>query len=212
MKRIWAIVAMMLGIASADAGSMRVDVLVGGNVANWGEHHFVGDTDYRPVSTEIGRVLQARSDASASGMYRRIRIDLEKTPILRWRWRAESTFGAVDETTKAGDDYPVRVGVVAVHPVLFWDARVVNYVWASNRPKHSIWVNAFTDRARMVAVRSGDAELGQWVEEVRNVRDDFRRLFGEDVRYVDIVGVMTDTDGTGQTVTGYYGDIYFTEG
>ena len=35
-------------------------------------------------------------------------------------------------------------------------------------------------------------------------------LVGEDVRYIDAVAVMTDTDDTGQQATANYGDIYFT--
>ena len=47
------------------------------------------------------------------------------------------------------------------------------------------------------------------VTERRNVRADFRELFGESVRYVDAVAIMTDTDNTGGTAVAYYGDITF---
>ena len=51
---------------------------------------------------------------------------------------------------------------------------------------------------------------GQWVGERRDVRADFRALFGEDVRSVDAVAIMTDTDDTGGAATAYYADITFT--
>ena len=56
---------------------------------------------------------------------------------------------------------------------------------------------------------SGDALAGRWVEERRNVRADFKALFGKDVRYVDAVAIMSDTDNTGGSAVAYYGDITF---
>jgi hypothetical protein len=62
----------------------------------------------------------------------------------------------------------------------------------------------------MFAVESGDAKLGQWQHYKRNVREDLRHLIGKDVRYIDMVAIMTDSDDTGQKTTTYYGDIFFT--
>ena len=59
-------------------------------------------------------------------------------------------------------------------------------------------------------MQSGDEHLGRWVEERRNVRADFRALFGKDIRYVDAVAIMSDTDNSGGAALAYYGDITFT--
>ena len=61
----------------------------------------------------------------------------------------------------------------------------------------------------MMALRSGTAEAGRWVEEKRDVRADFRRLFGEDIDTLDAVALMTDSDSSGQTASAWYGDIRF---
>lgn len=137
-------------------------------------------------------------------------MDIEKTPILNWTWRVEGTLGAIDERTRAGDDYAARLYVVRSHPVFFWMTRAVNYVWSNLRPRGEAWPNAHSDAVRMVAVRSGDSEADQWVTERRNVRADFLKLFGKDVRYIDAVAVMTDTDDAGGAAVAYYGDIRFT--
>ncbi len=62
----------------------------------------------------------------------------------------------------------------------------------------------------MLAVRSGENEAGQWVSEKRNIRDDFKALFGEDITEIHAVAIMSDSDNTGQSATAYYGDIFFT--
>ena len=185
-------------------------MLRNGDIAGWEEKVFKGETSYETVRHDGRTVVRATSRGTASGLYLRRRIDLDKTPILRWSWRVDATLGDIDERTRAGDDYSARVYVIRSHPVLLWRTRAVNYVWASTMAAGETWPNAYTDSSRHVAVRSGDAFAGRWVEERRDVRADFRELFGESVRYVDAVAIMTDTDNTGGRAVAYYGDITFT--
>jgi hypothetical protein len=63
----------------------------------------------------------------------------------------------------------------------------------------------------MLAVDSGDAGAGAWVSHKRNVREDLRAAFGEDVTRIDGVALMTDGDNGGRRARAWYGDIYFSE-
>ena len=197
-------------LGSGSTGAESVEVLRDGDVAGWEEKVFSGKTLYETVRQDGRTVLRATSRGTASGLYRRLRVDLEKSPILNWTWRVDGTLGDVDERTRAGDDYSARVYVIRSHPVFVWRTRAVNYVWASTRIEGETWPNAYTDSARHVAVRSGDALAGRWVGERRDVRADFRALFGEDVRSIDAVAIMTDTDNTGGAAVAYYADVTFT--
>jgi hypothetical protein len=47
--------------------------------------------------------------------------------------------------------------------------------------------------------------------EKRNILADLKQFVGEDIRYIDAVAVMTDTDNTNSKATAYYGDIYFSK-
>ena len=192
------------------AGAESVEVLRDGDVAGWEEKIFDGTTLYETVRRDGRSVVRATSRGTASGLYLEQRIDLDATPILRWTWRVDDTLGDIDERTRAGDDYSARVYVIRSHPVFLWRTRAVNYVWASTQAQGETWPNAYTDASHNVAVRSGDGDTGQWVEERRDVRADFRELFGESIRYVDAVAIMTDTDNTGGAAVAYYGDITFT--
>ena len=196
-------------LGAGAAGAESVPVLRDGDVAGWEEKVFEGKTLYETVRQDGRSVIRATSRGTASGLYLQRRIDLEKTPILRWTWRVDGTLGDIDERTRAGDDYSARVYVIRSHPVLLWRTRAVNYVWASAQAAGTTWPNAYTDASQNVAVRSGDTYAGQWVEERRDVRADFRELFGKSVRYVDAVAIMTDTDNTGAFAVAYYGDITF---
>ena len=171
---------------------------------------FQGSTRYELVDLDGRRVLRASADASASGLFREQRIDLHATPWLHWSWRVERLPPAADETRREGDDYAARLYVVDDGGMLFGRTRALNYFWAGGRAVGSQWPNPFAgENVTMLAVRSGAADTGRWIEERRNVREDLRRVFGEDIRYIDALALMTDTDNGGGQAQAYYGDIWF---
>ena len=63
----------------------------------------------------------------------------------------------------------------------------------------------------MIALRSSSDQTGTWYSEKRNILADLQHQFGEDIRYIDAVAIMTDTDDSSGKVTAYYGDIYFSK-
>lgn len=205
------LLSLMIFSASLFAAETVVEVglFSRGELSGWQEKRFEGMTDYRLVNKDNRTVLRARSEGAASGRFKEVTIDLDKTPVLHWSWRVDNLLEGVDERSKAGDDYPARVYVVFSGGLFFWRTRAINYVWSSNQPEGTRWPNAFTGNAQMVAVASGPERLGQWVSEQRNVAEDYRRLFGEEPGSVDAVAIMTDTDNSGQSATAWYGDIWF---
>lgn len=178
-------------------------------INDWPTRAFSGETLYRVVTHDGQQVLQARSHGQASAKYLEREIDLERTPYLHWCWRVSGTHAGLDETTQAGDDYPARVYVARKTGLLPWQVQSVNYVWASNQPQGSDWPNAFTSRAHLLALRSGNSQVDEWVAEVRDVRADFRRLFGEGVTHIDGLALMSDGDNAGVDATAWFSHLGF---
>jgi len=58
-------------------------------------------------------------------------------------------------------------------------------------------------------VETGEVKLNQWVNEERNIYEDYKKAFGGEPPMVSGVAIMTDTDNTGETAIAYYGDIVF---
>jgi hypothetical protein len=177
---------------------------------NWQTKSFKGQTQYTLTRLDNYPVLKAESDNSASGLFKEQRIDLLKTPYLNWNWRIDNRLGKLNEQHKSGDDYAARVYVVISGGWAFWKTRAVNYVWANNSQKGDTWANAFAGKnAMMVAVRSSGDKTKQWYTEKRNVLEDLEKFYGEPIRYIDAVAIMTDTDNAKGKATAYYGDIFF---
>lgn len=196
------------------AGAVDESVMIGrfsaGDLTDWRTKTFQGETRYRFDDRSGRQALFADSSGTASGLYREIHVDLRHTPWLNWSWRVDRVLSGVDERTQSGDDYPARVYVVVSGGAAFWKTRSLVYVWSSHQPVGATWDNAFTRNAQVMALRSGIKEAGRWVREKRNIRDDFRRQFGEEIDYIDAVALMTDTDNSGQQAAAWYGDLYFT--
>jgi hypothetical protein len=185
-------------------------------------------TRYRVVRDGEGWVLEAASEAAASALYRPLELDLGAYPRLTWRWKIGNVLVNADARTRRGDDYAARVYVAFRYDPLqatAWERAkygtyrllygryppraALNYVWDNRLPPGATLDNAYTDRAKMIVVRSGAADVGRWLTETRNVLDDYRRLFGGEPPPVAGVAVMTDTDDTGERAVAWYDALAF---
>lgn len=184
-------------------------------------------TQYKLIKDSETLVVKAASEASASGLVKPVTIDLKEYPIVRWRWKVEHLLKKSDVSRKDGDDYPARLYITFEYEpekvsfskrakyqagrLLFGDIPIgaLNYIWDTKAPEGTFVDNAYTDFAKMIVVRSGPQGVGTWVEEQRNVYEDYKKAFGEEPPRISGVAIMTDTDNTGETATAYYGDILF---
>ena len=155
-------------------------------------------------------------------------MDLSTYPLLSWSWKVAELIPAADNTRKQTEDSPVRVVVtfegdaekLPLSDRIFSDnVRLLTgkpmpyatlmYIWENRAPAGSVIENRHTSRVRMLVAESGRDKVGSWQEVTRTVREDYRRVFGEEPGPITAIGIMTDTDNTGANVHAYYGDIVF---
>ena len=188
----------------------------------------VSPTGYAVREWDGVGAVEARADKSMALLGRPLEVDLEKTPILCWRWRIDAPVASADMTRKSGDDYAARVYLnfdvpadqldfatrtkLAFGRTLYGDhlpAAAINYIW-DNRHAVGTWqANVYTDRARMLVLRSGADDAGRWVTERRDVREDFRAAFGEISARLKSIALASDTDNTGETAHAGFADFRF---
>ena len=184
-------------------------------------------TIYELVKDGEQVVVKATSEASASGLTKQVKIDPKEFPVVRWTWKVENLLKKSDATRKDGDDYPARLYITFEYDpdkvsfgkklkykagqVLFGDIPIgaINYVWERKAPVNAIIDNAYTDFVKMVVVESGPQRLGIWVDEERNIYEDYKKAFGEEPPMINGVAIMSDTDNTKERAVAYYGDITF---
>lgn len=175
-------------------------------IKGWESKEFKGHTSYQPVQEQGRTVIKASAKAAASGLFKKLRLDPKKYRYISWSWKVAGTVAGGDETTKAGDDYAARVYVIFPGR-FFWQTRAINYIWANRLPRGEFAPNTFSGKIMMLAVQSGTSRAGEWIQEKRDILADYRRLFGEELREIGAIAIMTDTDSTGTEATAWYGDI-----
>lgn len=163
-------------------------------------------TTYTLARDNDKEVLAARSTKSASGRIYTLNLDPREYQTLKWSWKIDHTLRKGDEKSKAGDDFAARMCVFFPRG-FFSNKRAVCYVWANRLPRGEHAVSPFTPDIFNVAVDSGEELAGHWTFHQRNIHDDYRRLFGEEPPRIGAVALMTDSDNTGESAVGYYGDI-----
>lgn len=205
-RAIFALALLATALACAVWAGSLPELAVPGH-PGWKEKEFAGRTVYTALPDE--GLLLAESNGTASGLFFEQPVDLRRTPWLNWSWKVENVLNGVSEREKKGDDFPARIYVVAKGGLAFWKTRALSYVWASHEPVGSMWPSAFTANAHMIAVQSGPGRVNQLVMEKRNIREDWKLAFGEDIEELDAVAIMTDTDNSGQRARAWYGQPRF---
>lgn len=201
-----------LYIFNCHAESTYISNFSSHNLDDWQHKSFKEYTRYSIVKLNNKTVLQANSTAVASSLYKEVKIDLQKTPFLNWSWLINKKLAITDEQSKQGDDFSARIYLIIKGEWFFWQTKALNYVWANHSPKNKAWPNPFAgNNVMMIAVRSDTDSTKQWYTEKRNVLTDFNSHFSGDIRFIDGIAIMTDTDNSGGSALSYYANIYFSE-
>lgn len=128
----------------------------------------------------------------------------------RWRWRVTHGVESTDLAKKGGDDRVLAVyfafaddgaeGSDLMDLMRREHGHVLIYVWGgAAKPGTILPLPYFNGRGRTVVKRNADAPDGVWFSEEADVRDDFRRAFGQDAGELVAVALSSDADDTGDS-------------
>lgn len=131
-------------------------------------------------SASGGRVLSVETNRSTGVMMFMLsdHVDLEKTPILRWRWRVHHLPVNGDGRFAKLDDQPVALYFGAGGAL---SRRSIGYRWENLTPVGTVWDTSLLGGSVKIehrCLRNFQTPAGEWVVEERNVAEDFRRKFG----------------------------------
>ncbi|MCF6157853.1 MAG: DUF3047 domain-containing protein [wastewater metagenome] len=183
-----------------------IDDFEDGLKPQWKERKLSGKTRYSIVRIENGHALKVQSHNSASGLTYRYKYSLTEYPILTWKWKIENTIKQGNLMEKKRGDCAARVYVIFPSWVLFL-TKSISYVWANKLPEGHYIPSPFHSQTIIVAVESGEKNVGKWVTERRNIYEDYKAIFRREPPHAGGIAVMTDTDNTGGHAVACYDDI-----
>ena len=168
-----------------------------------------GTTTYTFGSNENGNYLKAEAEGKASGLGKKVKINLIKTPFINITWKVEKNLSGIIENSKKGHDYAARVFVVKKTGVTPLSNKAINYVFSSNNSVGENWPSPYTKKSIDYVLSTTNEHQNEWVTVKANVREHFKNLHDLDVKELNGVAIMTDTDNSKLKAISYYQNIYF---
>jgi hypothetical protein len=188
-------------------------------------------TRYAVKENDGRRAVRADADASYANVVHPLNAEIGSTPILRFAWRVDQFPERSDLASRALDDVAAKVCVLFDVPPerlslvdrtkiqlgrrLFdpqLPAATICYVWDRTLPTGRWIDNAYTDRVRMLVLRSGArGEQSRWIDERRDLRADFAQAFPREAASglpkVTALAFATDADNTKSKASAWFGDM-----
>ena len=168
-----------------------------------------GKTKYSLGMNENGSFFKAEANGTASGLGKKVKIDLNKTPFINISWKIEKDLKGIDEKSKKGHDFAARVFVVKKTGLTPLSNKAVNYVFSSNNSTNEFWRSPYTKSSIDYVLSTTKENLNEWVTVKANVKEHFKKLHNLDVEELTGLAIMTDTDQTDIKTISYYQNIYF---
>ena len=166
-------------------------------------------TEYLLGSNENGNYLKAVADNAASGLGKKVAIDLNSTPFINITWKIEKDLKGINEKSKKGHDFAARVFVIKKTGATALSNRAINYVFSSNENVGDNWPSPYTKKSIDNVLSTTSENLNEWVTVKANVKEDFKKFHDLDVNELDGVAIMADTDNSKSKSISYYQNIYF---
>ena len=166
-------------------------------------------TIYSVGSNENGNFLKAVADNAASGLGKEVKIDLNKTPFINITWKIEKDLQGINENSKKGHDYAARVFAVKKTGATPLSNRAINYVFSSNSEVGQSWPSPYTKKSIDNVLATTKDNLNEWVTVKANVKEDFKKFHDLDVKELDGLAIMADTDNSKMKSISYFQNIYF---
>jgi hypothetical protein len=189
-----------------------------------------------PRDARAGWVIEDRipavrlySKGALTFLEKTVDIDIKEFPIVTWRWKVDNILKGTDERTKEGDDHPIRIFFVfdpdesrqsfwfklkrfsyldRIHGHPF-GGRFTEYLWSSHLQPGDILNDPGKPWQKLMVIEGGSQKLGKWLSYKRNLYEDFKRLYEEEPRHLIFIGILNDTDQTGQEAESYIADLMF---
>ncbi len=175
------------------------------------------------------QTVKLHSKAALTFLKKTVEIDIREFPIVTWKWKVENILQNIDERTIEGDDHPIRIFFVFEpdttkqslwfrfkrffyldwahgHPM---GGRFTEYLWSSHLQPGDIINDPGKPWQKLMVIEGGREHIRKWRSYRRNLYNDFKRLYAEEPRRLIFIGILNDTDQTGQEAVSYIVDLMF---
>lgn len=164
-----------------------------------------GKADFAVVKDSDLNAVRFRSADTSFSLEKEVYVDLKQFPVLTWKWKVTKLPMGGDFRKSRTDDQAAQLFIA------FSKTRAIVYIWDTTAPQGTMGDAAapFFMSIKTVVVRSGAADTGKWLTEVRNVYDDYMKMFGDKPGGVAGVRLQINSQHTGTSAESYFANVVF---
>lgn len=182
-------------------------------------------------TTQERNIIAVQTNNSVSVLYKKVSVDVRKTPSLSWSWRVDHTVPASNLEEKGKDDRSLALYVsfpFDEERAGFWErfirafvvafkgedtpGRVLSYVWGSTEKPGTVLESPYLKSAGALIVLRGEKDVGgTWYRETVDIRADYQRIFGAPANHPFQIAISADSDDSAASSLGYVKDIKFAD-
>jgi len=171
----------------------------------WQLNEKSGKADFAVVKDGDLNAVRFRSADTSFSLQKKVNVDLKQFPVLTWKWKVTKLPVGGDFRKSKTDDQAAQLFLE------FSKTKVIVYIWDTTAPqglmKDSSPAPFMT--VKVVVVRSGQAEMGKWISESRNVYEDYKKLFGSEPQAVAGMRLQINSQHTETSAESYFADVVF---
>ncbi len=180
------------------------------NFTDWKVKEFKGRATY-----EVKKIPRPMITLSTNGSnYMLVKalpdFDFLKYPILTFEWMVEKHPLPGDLRKRETDDQAAGLYVTLPSFPETVNFKSIGYVWENSAPP-GIYPSLSSRNIKYLVLRSGPAGLGEWHKEQRNILEDFKQVWGVEIknRQKLVISLAADSDGTRSSSRASFGRIGF---
>jgi len=153
--------------------------------------------------------LQMLSVNDYFGLGKRISFDIRNYPYLSWQWKASKLPEGGDIRKRETDEQAGQIYVVFPKFPAPLNTRSVGYIWDNQAPVGFSGTSTVYSKMKYIVLQSGPARLNRWISEIRNVYDDYKKLFQEEPPTSGGIVLYINSQYTKSLAEIFYSNIFF---
>jgi hypothetical protein len=187
----------------------KITTQANGLPKGWKLRIWQGEPDIKVMKEKGKNIIRLRSKVASVSIYKDIKLDLQKYPLLKWRWKVTKLPKDADARVNNKDDQAAGIYVVFPRFPSMINSQLLAYVWETSVPVGTVMRNRRNPMVHYIVVRSGKNRLNEWITEERNVMEDYKKVFGKAPPMVGGISLLIDTDDTHSQAESYFSKIEF---
>lgn len=177
----------------------------GGVPIGWQIKEKSGKADFAIVKDGDIRAARFRSNDTSFSLQKEAAVDLKQFPILAWKWKVTKLPAGGDFRKSKTDDQAAQLFVA------FTKTKSIVYIWDTTAPQGLMESTSPVPfmTVKVIVIRSGPAETGKWINESRNVYEDYKKMYGSEPPLVSGMRLQINSQHTGTSAESYFADVVF---